>query len=281
MIRLEIYGSGDATARQIFARLRSATEATPDDSEAAVLWAGLDLIGLAEDLLGKGRHVFIPVEAVETLDALDRLTHSAQRGRGKLAIVNPQRYQASRQLIKQQIDAGKLGRVGLVHLHRWERDRGRPLPVPPARLLGDLELVLWLMGDLPEIVFAVGSQDASFLQIHLGFSGGAMALLGFTTRLPPGDEYRSLAVIGSSGAANADDQHNVQLSYLGGAAQTQRAGGGVRHIAAVVQAFVDDLINGRDFAVEIAAWRRMLLMAPAIRESLRSGRAIRLEECPA
>ena len=57
MIRLEIYGTGDETARQVLARLRGATVATPTDSEATVLWSGLHLTLLAEDLLGQ-KHLF-------------------------------------------------------------------------------------------------------------------------------------------------------------------------------------------------------------------------------
>lgn len=278
MIRLEIYGSGDETARQVFARLRGATAATPTDSEATVLWSGLYLTRLAEDLLSRGRHVLLPVEAVDSLDLLNRLTAAAQRGGAKLAIMNPQRFQSSRKLIKEQIDAGKLGQIGLVRLHRWEHDRGKPLSGFPSRLVGDLELAMWLTGSVPEVIFAASSQDTAFVQVHLGFTGGASVLLDFTSRLPPGDEYRSLSVIGSTGAAHADDQHTVQLSYLGGAAQARRASGGAAHIAAVVQAFVDKLTSNHDFADDLAGWRKMLQIGAAIQESLRTGRTIGLVE---
>ena len=60
---------------------------------------------------------------------------------------------------------------------------------------------------------------AEYLQVHLGFEGGGMALIDVAHSLPPGDGYRSLALIGSLGAAHADDHHNAQLLYGGGPAQ--------------------------------------------------------------
>ena len=278
MIRLEICGEGDANVRAVFAHLRGVLAATPEDAEAAVLLGGLDLLLIAEDLLSRGRHVLITVEAVDSLSALDRLVLASQRGGSRLAVVNPQHYQPSRRLIKEQLGAGQLGAVGLVRLRRWEKHRGRTLALPPMRLLGDLEEARWLVGCLPEVLYAAGSPDASFLQVHLGFPGGAMALVDFTAQLPSGDEYRSLSVIGSSGAAYADDHQNVQLHFQGGAAQARRAGGGVLHLSAMVQAFLDGVVDGSDFASGVATWRAMLQVAPAVRESLRVREAIRLEE---
>ena len=37
-------------------------------------------------------------------------------------VINPDRFLPSRQLIRQQIEAGKLGEVGLIRIHRWEHN---------------------------------------------------------------------------------------------------------------------------------------------------------------
>ena len=44
-----------------------------------------------------------------------------------------------------------------------------------------------------------------------------MAILDFTDSLPAGEGYRSLCLIGSKGAAYADDHRNRNLFFTGGA----------------------------------------------------------------
>ena len=44
-----------------------------------------------------------------------------------------------------------------------------------------------------------------------------MALLDFTNSMPTGDNYESLCLIGSNGAAYADDHRNRNLFFNGGA----------------------------------------------------------------
>jgi len=175
----------------------------------------------------------------------------------------------SRQLIKRELDAGKLGEPGLIRIHHWEAggevDAAHQLPVS---LLQQIDVILWLMGKPPTLVYAVQHEEAAksrlgrYLQIHLGFPGGAMALLVYSSRLPPGDSYRSLHVIGSAGAAYADDQQNMQLLYKGGQA---------RGVIAVEKPAV-----GHDLAGIPQDWKNVLAVADAVQRSLDSQQAVPL-----
>ena len=177
-------------------------------------------------------------------------------------VVNPDRFLPSRQLIRQQLDAGKLGEVGLVRVHRWEPQdsaSGDETHGLPTSLVRDLDVVLWLIGQSPDAVYAVEQADSKsdgsrgrFLQVHLGFPSGAMALLDFADRLPPGEGYQSLSVIGSAGTAYADDHQNMQLVFRGGRPQAVRADESGRRHSALVQEKVEALQAGGDVSAHVA-----------------------------
>jgi hypothetical protein len=172
--------------------------------------------------------------------------------------------------MKRELDAGKLGEPGLIRIHHWEAggevDAAHQLPV---LLLQQIDVILWLMGKPPTLVYAVQHEEAAkshlgrYLQVHLGFPGGTMALLVYSNRLPSGDPYRSLHVIGSAGAAYTDEQQNMQLLYKGGQAR------GV--IAAEKPA------GGHDHAGITQDWKNVLAVADAVQRSLASRQAVSLE----
>ena len=205
---------------------------------------------------------------------------------------NPDRFLPSRQLIRQQLDSGKLGDVGLIRVHRWEPTVGHVSNVPgltrhvenvpheinglPTGLMRDLDLVLWLVGKLPNSIHAVSRSEShdsqsKFIQVHLGFPGGAMALIDYSNQLPEGDGYQSLSVIGSTGAAYADDHQNMQLVFRGGNAQAVRAEETGRRHAALIQEFVDGLQAGREVSSAVADWQRVVDLANAVTRSMTTG----------
>jgi predicted dehydrogenase len=284
MLRLAISGVQEAIRQLIAPRLRGAT-IQADDCDAAVFLGPVGPEASAvERLLTAGKHILVAGESYlgdrlpETLDA------TAERGGVHLRVVNPDRYLPSRQLIRQQIDRGLLGEVGLVRLHRWEPaalpGASRPAGTLPAPLVRDLDLAVWLIGKRPDLVYAVvplasAGSSAALIQVHLGFPGGGMTLIDYSDHLPAGDGYGSLSVIGSRGAAYADDHHNRQLLFGGGAAQAVRTGEG-GHLAALVQEFVDVLRSG--VSPSIADWRGILAVTDAVSQSLASRQAVRLED---
>ena len=217
-----------------------------------------------------------------------RVTINNTGNEPQVVVINPDRFLPSRQLIRQQLDAGKLGDVGLIRIHRWEPNVGQVFNLPvqagqvenlphddgglPIGLLRDLDLVLWLVGKMPDAIHAVEQNDSSgrSIQLHLGFSGGAMALIDYTNRLPAGDGYQSFSVIGSAGAAYADDHQNMQLVFRGGHAQAVRAEETGRRHAAAVQEQIDSLQAGHGVAVSVTEWQNVLKVAEAVRRTISS-----------
>ena len=186
-------------------------------------------------------------------------------------LANPQRMLPSRRLIKRELDAGKLGEPGLIRIHHWEAageeaDGEGPLP---AVLLQQIDIVLWLMGKSPTVVYAVKherqarSKPGQYLQIHLGFPGSAMALLVYSSLHPPGAPFRSLHVIGSAGAAYVDDQQNMQLLYKGGQ---------VRGVLAE-----EKPTSEHEPADRATNWDQTLAVAAAVQQSLQSRQAVSWE----
>jgi predicted dehydrogenase len=281
MMRLALCGATEAACRDVALCLRGATlqlctdscfDARPDEPDAVVLVgpAPLDAAGI-ERLLACGTYVLLAAQSFLPGEVLEGLAVTAERAGVSLAVVNPDRYLPSRQLIRQQLDRGVLGDVGLVRMHRW----GPAADQRHAQLPLDLDLAAWLVGRPPEIVYA--AQAGGCVLVHLGFSGGAMALIDSSDQLPPGDGYCSLSVIGSAGSAQADDHHNRQLVFQGGPPRAVRTGEGDAYLAVVVQEFVDALRADRDPPGSVAAWRPVVAVAGAVDKALASRQAVRLE----
>jgi hypothetical protein len=273
MLRLAVSDANDSLWRQVATRLRGAILETCDQNSSETCDAGVFLRRLEVEGLGKqpfftcGKPVLLSAEVWWSEEA-GRLLPPLQR----CTVANLDRYLPSRQLIRQQLDEGKLGEPGLIRVHRWEtavtQVRGpRNLP---TTLLCDLDVVLWFFGKLPNQVYAI---DSDSVLVHLGFPGGGMALLDNAHALP-GDGYRSLSVIGSAGAAYSDDHQNMQLVCRGGVTEALRVEEGVLHFAALVQDFINSLNTGRDLSHYLEACKQVEAVAAAVWKSIRTGRAI-------
>jgi hypothetical protein len=264
-ILLAVCHPDDATRAAVAARLRGASVVPVAECDAALI-AG---VGDAEELLRAGRHVLVAGAPSPT--ARDVLGHEARRAGVSCTFANPDRFLPSRQLIHKQL-GGPLGEAGLVRVHRWQPHTDEPERVPEP-LLRDIDLALWLVGRAPERVFAVEHSTGvgRVIQLHLGFASGASALLDFADALPPGDGYSSLSVIAASGAAYSDDQHNTHLLYGGARPRAARACEGVAALAALAQAFVTALRDGR--TVEAGDWAAVHAVARAAESSLARGAA--------
>ena len=307
----------EALLRQLGRRLRGATvqplppdDTPPDGCDAVVL---LDRRAGDAALIGRcleaGHHTLLVAQPWLAGAALDRLADAASRSGAQLAILNPDRYLPSRQLLRQQLDSGRLGEPGLVRSHQWEPapdtagqesaenapDLDAAVAAPLARAL---DVALWLMGGPPTVVHAVipgiageaSGDDAPArrsMQVHLGFAGGGMALIDYVSDLPPGDGYQSLTLIGSTGAAYADDHQNVQLVYGGGHPAAVNAGEGERELVALVQDFVACLnqvagpgaapTGGSAAPSGTAEWRAAMAVADAARRSAAENQAVALK----
>jgi predicted dehydrogenase len=228
--------------------------------------------GEVERLLAAGHPVLLAAEVLLGWEDMDQLSAAARQAGVRLAVVNPDRFLPSRRLLAQHVGRG-LGAVGLVRIHRW----GAGLDGPSA-LARDLDLAMWLVGRPPDRVYAVrpngdaGAHPEPCLLIHLGFPGGAMALIDHAG-LPAGDGYCSLSVIGSSGAAHADDHANMQLLYQGNHPQAVRVEEQEAQLATLVEDFLAALDGDPGWGAA-EAWRPVRAAVEAVERSLRSHHAV-------
>jgi predicted dehydrogenase len=291
VIRLAVRGD-ESTCQDVALRLRGASladrlaadraTAPPDGCDAVVFLESRESdADLMDRCLTAGKHVLLTPRPWLSGDVLERL---AAPKAAQLDVANPDRFAPSRQVIRQVLDEGKLGAPGLIRAHRWESadaaGESPPAGVPVA-LASDVDLAVWWMGQPPNLVYALeragddaGRASGRLTQVHLGFPGGGMALLDYCDHLPAGDGYQSISLIGSRGAAYADDHQNMQLAYRGGAPRALRVDERGTRFAALVQRFVDALNAGHDLSADDAAWRTVLAVAEVIRRSIASGQAI-------
>jgi len=131
----------------------------------------------------------------------------------------PKRFSPETITLKQSLDAGELGQLGLLRMHLWNQKETDGL----QEMVHAIDLALWFFGDIPEHIHGTASIEngVKCLLIHLGFKCGGMALIDFTNSLPDGDNYESLSLIGSKGAAYADDHRNRNLFFNGGSLGAQ------------------------------------------------------------
>jgi predicted dehydrogenase len=288
-IRLAVIAPHVADRAGVAARLRGATVVAEDDpvrfrgppaGPDAALAIGLGRT-LVEPMLASGIHVALVADPCPRADEVEALYAAARTAGVTFAVVNPDRYLPSRQLLRKQLPT-PLGEPGLIRSHRWTPATDNPTDPPhlPGPLLLDLDVALWLAGQRPDRVYAIEPKAEGvagrYVQVHLGFPGGGMAVLDFTNRLPAGDGYQSLSVIAAGGAAYADDHQNVQLVYGGGHPRAVRTEERAGQLAAVAQEFVDAIGpgGGRTGADE---WRTVFAVAEAVRRSLADGRPVPLE----
>lgn len=198
-------------------------------------------------LLAANKHVLLLDLAGLNRERIDAWSAQVRSGQ-QFGIVNRDRYLPSRQLIRQQIERN-LGTPGLIRLHRW----AATLSEPP--LLSDLDLVTWLMGQMPNVVYA--SKADGLLHAHLGFPGGGMALLSHAAGPHLAAGYTSLSVIASSGAAHAEDHANRQLHFTDAGVQALPTGEQVA-LTPLAQSFVDAIEAKADVRAGLDAWMRIL-----------------------
>ena len=195
------------------------------------------------------------------------------------------RFEASVRAVRESLQAGQLGEPCLLRIHRWRAMPENATFSQSERredLAAQLDLALWLFNQRPETVYATGPRKnaESALSIHLGFSDGGMAVIHFA-RMPPGEDYYSLHLIGENGAAYADDHRNVSLLYGGGAPRALRVGGDSDAVRAMLGAFVGELDCGATASAEET--RSALDLADAVLQSQKQGAPVQwnLSKIPA
>jgi len=107
--------------------------------------------------------------------------------------------------VQESRSRGQLGEPGLLRIHHW-----RTAETCPATLaFHQVDLAHWFFSFPPDSVYCHACQ--AYLLIHLGYPDGGMALVDVATDRPGTTDYHSMHLIGSRGAAYADDHENTHL----------------------------------------------------------------------
>lgn len=154
------------------------------------------------------------------------------------------RYRPSVQVVADHCFSGRLGEPGLLRVHRWCRE---------VHLVAELDLACWLFGEAPTSLYAISRPG--YLQCHLGFSEGGMALLDLATGMESRDDYESLSLIGAHGAAYADDHRNVNLRYGPAQCEGLRVSDGDTGLVGLLGDFVRCVLESHPFPVTLKAYQ--------------------------
>ncbi len=240
-----------------------------------------------------GKHVLADMPLAGSRDAALQVISACSEASVCLMVGQALRFTPSLRTVKESLAAGQLGDPGLVRIHSWkatddEKNRGHIDDSEPAagaglllpRVHREVDLACWLFGTRPEAVYAIESNTSRprsvglpYLQLHLGFPDGGMALIDSTQTLPGGDGYFSLSLIGSTGAAYSDGHHNMQLLYAGGRpAALEVPEGGLDRLAQL-QEFIDSIRQRREPPVTGADALRVIEVVEAAVISLATGQA--------
>ena len=265
---------GDA-ARRLGAGLQAATVAElltehPDCCSGVLVHGAEDTrLDDAAAAARHGKHVLLELPPEAGAARLSALGDDCAAAGVCLMIGGTLRFLPSQQVLKQRLDSGKLGELGLLRAHRWHAGVDAA-PAWQALAAPYLDLANWLFDDRPERVWA-RTAGPDYAQIHLGFRAGGMALIDVSAGLPPGDGYQSVSVIGSAGAGYADDHHNRALLFGGGDPGARNPGEGNHDLVGELAEFTAARAARRAARVTASDAGAALLVAEAAAASAAGG----------
>lgn len=100
---------------------------------------------------------------------------------------------------------GQLGEPGLLRIHHWLTAE----TCPASLAFHQVDLSHWFFSGKPSSRYSHSRSD--YLQLHLGYPDSGMSLIDIATNRAGSNDYYSMHLIGSHGAAYADDHENSHL----------------------------------------------------------------------
>lgn len=238
-----------------------------------------DAVGAIEDecrrAVDMGKHLLVSAPQLDSPGLLE-IGNAAEQAKLRFMWGPPVRHLPAVKIMKESLASGKMGELGLVRMHHWE-------PSAVRCLLPAIDLVCSLFNQAPSVVYATCGKPATptlamsdYVQLHLGFPGCGMAVLDSARTGPHSDGYFSLSLIGSTGAAYADDHHDMQLLYNEGHPAALKTDQGDRPLLTQLQEFVAAIVDARAPQPGAVEARRAFEVAQAAEKSLATRRAIQL-----
>ncbi len=231
-----------------------------------------------------GKHVMVDTPLADSSAEAERAIAACKSAGVHLMVGQPLRFMPYQRTVRESLDAGKLGTPGLLRIHHWHTDdvdstNGKVYQAIIELFIREVDVACWLFAGVPDFIYAKALSDDTpqrGLQLHLGFPVGGMALIDCTRTLPArSDTYYSLTLIGSTGAAYADDHHNTNL-LLRGDVVGLTVDQGRDHFALQLQEFVDAVRYDRVPNGTGEDGKRAIDVAQAAIDSMESHRAAKL-----
>ena len=235
---------------------------------------------LARRAAEAGKHVLVDMPIGCSVEDVEAVIEACASAGVHLMVGRPLRSMPYQLAVRESLDAGKLGAPGLLRIHHWNSGAGESTNGDIAELtMGEVDLACWLFDAAPDAVYAVAPKNdvsAGLLgvQLHLGFPDGGMALVDCTRSAGEAvDPYFALTLIGSKGAAYADDHHNANLLFRTEGTTSLNVGQGRDHVWHQLREFVDAIDADRRPGTSGEEARLAAAVVEAAAESLATRRA--------
>jgi UDP-N-acetylglucosamine 3-dehydrogenase len=251
-----------------------------------------------------GLHVLVEKPIATTLPDALRMRAAARDAERKLMVGHVERFNPAVAKLRELVRDGRLGEIFRIQATRVGPS---PLAEPDTGVVldlasHDLDVMQFVLGqDITQVTAMGGSfqhgTNEDLVTCLLRFTGGALGMLDANWLNP--EKRREVALLGAAGSLRADyitqDVWFVEssspasapgweeLAFIRGEGEGAATRFGlhkVEPIRAELDAFVDCIVNDTPEPVGAHDGARALAAALAIRESLRSGRAVRLLEMP-
>src|SRR5215207_4829971 len=247
---------------------------------------------LAVRAAGKGRHVILEKPIARTIEDAQEILDSFSGDGPRLFVGHVVRFFPEYVGIKEKIDAGDLGTVGVVRTSRrspfltgwndWYADWRVSGGVLLDLVIHDFDVLRWALGEV-ERVYARGMLGREYNRLDyvlatLRFAGGAIAHVegqwGY-----PGEFNYSIEVAGSRALVVADSTEPESVQLLGGTAGAGESPDvitGKSPFQTELEHFVRCITTGEESLVEPDDAYEALKIGLAATESVVSGKPVRL-----
>jgi predicted dehydrogenase len=296
---LRCVADASLAGRELAAQLAPTVETTaditslikhPEIDGVVVATPAVTHFDLGSQVLAAGKDLFVEKPLALTLDDARRLVDLAVRHDRMLQVGHVLEFHPAVSVLKGWIDAGRLGRLCLLHSRRLNFGRVRTEEdalwnVAPH----DFALMLRLMGRLPGEVscfasYSLGTPRADFAIAMLRFAGGIDAHV-FAGWLHPTKEQR-LVIVGDRGVAVFDDAapldrkltiHDQRVEFVSGRPEMFK--GQVEAVSLPTDeplrlecaAFLDSIAHRRQPLTDGRSGLRVIAVLEACRRSMEHG----------
>jgi UDP-N-acetylglucosamine 3-dehydrogenase len=296
---------GGASAVREFDDWRTMLDEMGDELDAVCVAAPSVMHAeIALAALGAGLHVLVEKPIATTLPDALRMRAAALDAGKKLMVGHVERFNPAVARVKELIVSGRIGRVYRVHSTRVGpfpariRDTGVSIDLASH----DIDVMQHVLERDLEEVYAHGGSfvhdtHEDLITCLLTFEGGTFGLLDANWLSP--EKQREITLLGEGGMIRASyitqdvwfmessevpaAQSWDELALLRGDAEGSAVRFALRKVEplrAELEAFVDCIVDDKPEPIDAHDGMRALAVSLAIRESVRTGRAIRLLEMP-